>query len=72
MVHFRSRCHSIDRKVQKFPWPYDVYDLVDVFVDVFALLLEIFRFSDGFAFGVAAGMYETVHVYIEVINVRVS
>ena len=72
LVHLGARGHSVNSQVEQLPGPHDVDDLVHVFVDVLALFLKVFGLPDGLAFGVAAGVDESVHVHVEVVDVWVG
>lgn len=72
LVHLGSRRTSINSQVQCFSRPNNIHEDINVLIDVFALLFEVLRDSNILSSRVAAGMDQTIHVDVEIIDVGVS
>jgi hypothetical protein len=71
LVHFGPWGNTINSKIKKLFGSNNVHNLINILIDVVALLLEITGLFDVLAFRIAAGMDKAIHIHVEVINVRV-
>jgi hypothetical protein len=72
LVHFGPWGDTVDGQVDEFLRSDDDHDLVHVVLDVFDLFLKVFWGFYILAFGVDGGVDETIHVDVEVVDLRVA